>query len=46
MTNGDRSKGYKNKLEQFPACQIWDNVSIKKEHNDYLMNIMDCITSN
>lgn len=46
MTDGDRSKGQRNLLEVFPTDQIWDNLRIKNEPSDYMMNIMDCITLN
>lgn len=46
VTDGDMSKGHRDQLEEFPTGQIWDNSSIKNEHNDYVTNVIDSITSN
>lgn len=46
VTDGDMSKGPRNQLEEFPTGQIWDNLSMKNEHNDYIMNVMDSVISN
>lgn len=46
MLNGNISKGHWDRLEGAPTCQIWDNLSIKKNsdgnelwHRDFLKRI-------